>query len=116
MSNLYKTIEDLCKYQGITVTTMCKASGASRSSLSDLKSKRNSTLNTDTLQKIANYFDTSIDLLLGKEEIKKQPTESTGKLSKLENEILKMVIELPEDQKSDALDYLKYLITKQGNA
>ena len=115
MSNLYKKIEELCKYQGITITTMCKGSGVSRGSLTDLKSDRISTLSTDTMQKIASYFDTSIDFLLGKEEIKKQPTELSGKLSDLENEILKMVIELPEDQKSDALDYLKYLITKQGN-
>lgn len=66
MSDLYKRIESLCKSQKISITTMCKESGASRASLSDLKMGRNQRLSSDTLDKIADYFDTTVDYLLGR--------------------------------------------------
>ena len=64
MSNLYERIEELCKLKGQSITTMCKESGASRASLSDLKMGRNQKLSAGTLSKIAQYFDVSIDYLL----------------------------------------------------
>lgn len=67
MSTLYYRIEKLCKAAGITITTMCKASGASRASLSDLKVGRKQSLSADTLAKIAAFFKVSVDFLLGNE-------------------------------------------------
>ena len=64
MSELYKRIEDLCKIHNQTITTMCKESGASRASLSDLKMGRNQKLSAETLSKIAKYFGVTIDYLL----------------------------------------------------
>ena len=37
MSDLYNRIENLCKRDKVNITTMSKESGASRSSLTDLK-------------------------------------------------------------------------------
>lgn len=68
MSELYKRIEELCKNNGATITDMCRASGAPRGSLSDLKMGRTNGLNSNTLSKIATYFDVSVDYLLGKAE------------------------------------------------
>ena len=68
MSELYKRIEELCKNNGVTITDMCRASGAPRGSLSDLKMGRTNGLNSNTLSKIATYFDVSVDHLLGKAE------------------------------------------------
>lgn len=68
MGNLYSNIETLCKSRGISITTMCKESGASRGSLTDLKQGRNTALHPDTLKKIAAYFGVSVDYLLGNEE------------------------------------------------
>ena len=68
MGSLYNTIEQLCINKGITITQMCKESGASRASLTDLKMGRKQSLSTGTLLKIANYFDTSIENLLGHNE------------------------------------------------
>jgi len=65
MSELYKRIEELCKENNVTITTMCKDSGASRASLSDLKMGRKQKLSADTLSKIAKYFSVSVDYLLG---------------------------------------------------
>ena len=64
MANLYENIEKLCKQRGVNVTTMCKESGASRGSLTDLKNGRKQTLKYETLDKIASYFETSVDALV----------------------------------------------------
>ncbi len=65
MSDLYNRIDQLCKENGVNITIMCKESGASRGSLTDLKSGRKQTLSSKTLQKIADYFSVSVDYLLG---------------------------------------------------
>ncbi len=65
MSELYKRIEELCKERKVTITTMCKESGASRASLSDLKMGRKQGLSADTLNKIAKFFSVSVDYLMG---------------------------------------------------
>lgn len=73
MSNLYNRIENLCKENNESITTMCKESGASRASLSDLKVGRKQSLSAETLSKIAAHFGVSVDYLLGKGN-KKAPT------------------------------------------
>ena len=75
MSNLYNRIEELCQENNESITTMCKKSGASRASLSDLKVGRKQNLSAETLSKIAAHFEVSVDYLLGK-EAKKAPTEN----------------------------------------
>lgn len=65
MSDLYKRIEELCKENNITITTMCKNSGASRASLSDLKMGRKQNLSVKTLKAIADYFGVTVDYLSG---------------------------------------------------
>ena len=73
---------------------MCKDSGASRASLSDLKMGRNKRLSSDTLSKIATYFGVSVDYLLGKEEQKETPDELT--LTEDEIRIIKALREKPD--------------------
>ena len=65
MSTLYYRIEKLCECNGMTITSMCKESGASRASLSDLKMGRKQGLSTDTLSKIAKVLGVSVGLLIG---------------------------------------------------
>lgn len=73
MSELYNRIEKLCTIKNVNITTMCKQAGVSRASLTDLKMGRKQSLSTDTLAKIAAYFDVSIDYLLGNSK-EKAPT------------------------------------------
>ncbi len=68
MVELYKRIERLCKEKGISITQMCKDCGASRGSLGDLANNRIQSLSSNTLQKIAFYFEISIDELIGNEK------------------------------------------------
>lgn len=65
MVNLYDRIHRLCEENEINVTQMCKESGVPRSSLSDLKVGRKSTLSPATLTKISNRLGVSVDYLLG---------------------------------------------------
>lgn len=64
MSELYNRIEDLCKENGINITIMCKDTGVSRGSLTDLKSGRKKSLSIETIAKIAEYFAVTTDYLI----------------------------------------------------
>lgn len=68
MYDLYNTIDSLCKARGITITRMCQEAGISRAPLSDLKVGRTKMLSPEKLDRIANYFNVTVDYLLGKEE------------------------------------------------
>jgi transcriptional regulator with XRE-family HTH domain len=65
MESLYETISRLCTEKGITVYKMCKDIGIRGSVISDLKTGRKKSLNSETAAKIANYLGVSIDYLLG---------------------------------------------------
>ena len=80
MANLYENIEKLCKQRGVNVTTMCKESGASRGSLTDLKNGRKQSLKYETLDKIASYFGTSVDALVSGNQKENPPSSRKVKL------------------------------------
>lgn len=97
MSNLYTRIEKLCKERNINITTMCKDSGASRGSLSDLKFGRKQSLSVDTLTKIASYFNISVDVLLGEEEKENSPSEY--ELTEGERKLIELFRKVPADRR-----------------
>ena len=76
MSDLYDRIETLCKKHNVSITTVCRQSGASRASLSDLKAGRKQSLSAETLSKLAGWFNVSVDYLLGNENT---PTDAHGR-------------------------------------
>lgn len=107
MSDLYDRIEALCEEKGESVTTMCKASGASRASLSDLKVGRKQGLSAETLSKIAAHFQVSVDYLLGGTN-QKAPAEA-GKRAVSDDE-LKFALwgDCKEVSDEDLADVLRY--------
>lgn len=74
MLTIYERIDALCKERRTNVTAMCKELSIARSSLSELSRGRSKTLSADKMSKIAKYFGVSVDYLLGKTDIKKEPT------------------------------------------
>ncbi|MBR4286680.1 MAG: helix-turn-helix transcriptional regulator [Clostridia bacterium] len=58
--NMYEKIIGLCNEKGIKVAGLCKATGIPKSTLSELKQGRTKTLSTQTLSKIAQYFNVSL--------------------------------------------------------
>jgi transcriptional regulator with XRE-family HTH domain len=61
----YKNVFILLKRKGISQNELAKSIGVSRGNISDWKSGRKNPT-TDVLVKIADYFDVSVDFLLGR--------------------------------------------------
>lgn len=68
MDNLYEHIEKICRDHKTNITAMCRGANISRASLSELKMGRNKTLSYETLNKIAKYFEISVDSIIGNEQ------------------------------------------------
>lgn len=73
MDTLYENLLDLCKMRGISGAKMCTDIGLSKSLMTGLKKGRRSGISMDTAQKIADYFNVSVDRVLGNEQ-KETPT------------------------------------------
>lgn len=116
LNEMYNRIEDLCKNQGINMTQMCKEAGIPRGNLTDLKNGRTAILSTKNLGKISNYFQVSMDYLLGNEQ-KKEPTTKSDELDlQLEGidfALFGEVKEMTDEQKQDVLDYIKFKKSQQ---
>ena len=77
MSDLYNNIHALCERENIKDGTLCSKVGVTRSTLSELKRGRTTSLSLKNLQKIADYFGVSISDLTGEApEQKEKPTPS----------------------------------------
>ena len=64
--------------------------------MTDLKNGRKKSVNAETAQKIASYFNVSVGYLLGEEEKKEQSTES--ELSIKKKEFIQKVQEMTDAQ------------------
>lgn len=95
MSNLHKTITELCEKKGVSGYRLCKDTGIQPSILTDLKMGRQKSLSAVNAEKIANYFGVSVGYLLGNEE--KKPSEiSLEGLSPAHAEAVKRVMQMSE--------------------
>ena len=65
--DLYGEIKCRCSLKGITIAQMCRDIGIRQGLISDLKHGRSRTISIAKLQKIADYFEISVDRLLGRD-------------------------------------------------
>lgn len=107
MANLYENIEKLCKQRGVNVTTMCKESGASRGSLTDLKNGRKQTLKYETLDKIASYFETSVDALVSGEQKENPPQQPQSEVDADIKWIEQKLVEMPKEKREALMKLIK---------
>lgn len=107
MANLYENIEKLCKQRGVNVTTMCKESGASRGSLTDLKNGRKQTLKYETLDKIASYFETSVDALVSGVQKKNPPQQPQSEVDAALERIRKKLESMPKEQREALMNLIE---------
>lgn len=101
MSDLYNNIHALCEKENIKDGTLCSKVGVTRSTLSELKRGRTTSLSLKNLQKIADYFGVSISDLTGEApEQKEKPTpgEGSGLDAKAQATLNKMKKLSPEQQ------------------
>lgn len=96
MNKTYEYIESLCKEKGITVTELCRQTGVSRSSLSDLKRGRSFALSTRAIYLIADYFGVSTDKLIDIDMFTPAQGENIS-LDFLYNDISRLGIQCGED-------------------
>jgi len=75
MAEMYEIIDALLAERGISGAQMSADLGMSRSFMTELRKGRAKSIKLETAQKIADYFDVSLDYLTG-EETEKAPTES----------------------------------------
>lgn len=72
MSNLYEIVSKLCEDKGISIYRLCKDIKIQPSVMTDIKMGRRQTVRADTASRLANYFDVTVDFLLGKETERKK--------------------------------------------
>ena len=107
MANLYENIEKLCKQRGVNVTTMCKESGASRGSLTDLKNGRKQSLKYETLDKIASYFGTSVDVLVSGEQKENPPQQPQSEVDAAVERIRRKLESMPKEQREALMNLIE---------
>lgn len=107
MANLYENIENLCKQRGVNVTTMCKESGASRGSLTDLKNGRKQTLKYETLDKIASYFGTSVDTLVSGNQKENPPQQPQSEVDADIKWIEQKLVEMPKEKREALMKLIR---------
>jgi transcriptional regulator with XRE-family HTH domain len=97
----YEQIKKLCKENDITLTRLLLDFGMSKANATHWKN--GITPSTEMLQKIATYFNVTIDYLLGNEQ-KKSPTET------VKDEKIETIIELLSDYTPEQLEaFLTFL-------
>lgn len=107
MANLYENIEKLCKQRGVNVTTMCKESGASRGSLTDLKNGRKQSLKYETLDKIASYFGTSVDALVSGNQKESPPQQPQSEIDAAVERIKRKLESMPKEQREALMNLIE---------
>nr|DAH47425.1 MAG TPA: Cro/C1-type HTH DNA-binding domain protein [Caudoviricetes sp.] len=107
MANLYENIEKLCKQRGVNVTTMCKESGASRGSLTDLKNGRKQSLKYETLNKIASYFGTSVDVLVSGDQKENLPQQPQSEVDAAVERIRRKLESMPKEQREALMNLIE---------
>lgn len=115
MCTLYDKIQSLCKQKGVSASRMCLELGLSKSTMSNMKSGRTSSVSTATAQKIASYLGVSVGYLLGEEENedkKEKPTEYGG-LSEKRKALIDFAMSVPEDKAEMILRVMKSILAEQ---
>lgn len=110
---IVERIRILLKEKNIYAKDMLKDLGINKDQLKRWEDP-NATIKPIYLNAIANYLDTTIEYLLGKTEEKGSPS---GEIPEGPDEICAKIItlysNLEENQKSEALSYLEFLVQKK---
>lgn len=107
MCTIYNNIKSLCDERGVKPGRMCVELSMSKSILMGLKNGTKKNIQTDTAQKIADYFGVTVDRVLGAEKETAVPKD-VG-LSPMESQLMEYVRTLTDDQKKMLLAQLQAL-------
>ena len=85
---------------------MCADIGVSRAFMTELKKGRAKTVTFATAQKLADYFNVSVDYF---DTEKEKTPDAVAPREEKYNEIFNLLSALPEEKIAEAVRYLKYL-------
>ena len=105
MCDLYERIEGYCKLKGIKIADLARETNFSKTTFSDLKNGRTKTLSMDKLIIIADYFEISLDDLVGRK--RKTPDD---KSSEVIDKIMKLLSAMTPEQRSAFVQTAEALI------
>lgn len=111
----WEKFSELCKKNGISPNGLAKILSISSGSITSWKQGR--VPHHDTLLKIANHFDVSVDYLLNDASEQKEtlPAEILAGRDEQDIEILNLYSRLSDEQKAQALTYLEFLKSQNSS-
>ena len=98
MGTIYENIISLCNEANIKGGKMCVDLGISKSFMTKLKDGTKKKINSDTAQKIADYFGVSIDRVLSDEQKEKPGQSNLAELSEEKQQLIKVVLEMTDER------------------
>ena len=98
MGTIYENIISLCNEANIKGGKMCVDLGISKSFMTKLKDGTKKNINSDTAQKIADYFGVSIDRVLSDEQKEKPGQIALAGLSEEKQQLIKVVLEMTDER------------------
>jgi transcriptional regulator with XRE-family HTH domain len=114
MCTIYENIKVLCEEKSIKPGRMCTDIGISKSILTGLKNGTKKNIQTDTAQKIADYFGVSVDRVLGSEQ-KEKPLTVAGEELDAETIQLKEIWDSADQEERDALLAMAKMLKARRN-
>lgn len=109
---MYEIFEQLLRKHNLSAYKVSKLTGVTQSTLSDWKRGR-STPKTDTLQKLADYFDVSVDYLMGRESDEPNAIDKENNPIVLDDDALELLEELKERPEMRTLFSVSRKATKE---
>lgn len=96
-------LENLCKSRKITISALEKALNMSNGSL-----KKGGDIKSERLLQIAEFFDVSMEFLMGVDEIKKAPAPDVSALEQIK--VISLYSQLNESEKEIILSTMKKFV------
>lgn len=103
--DLYTRIEALCKKQGISIAELTRHAGLSKNLIYALKSGQNKTISFDKMIAIADYFEISLDELIGRK--KEAPSQ---KRNEAMDKVIDLFGQMTEEQRELALKIVEQVV------
>lgn len=108
-SEIAERIKLCAKQKGVTVKTALQNAGVGEKMVSNMSGKKGSYPQSDKLAKIADFFDCSVDYLLGREETTKVAVLSVESSDTKKEQLIKNYELLNDEGQEDLLDYSEML-------
>ena len=108
-SEIAERIKLCAKQKGVTVKTALQNAGVGEKMVSNMSGKKGSYPQSDKLAKIADFFDCSVDYLLGRKETKKAAVLSVESSDTKKEQLIKNYELLNDEGQEDLLDYSEML-------